>query len=415
MNKPQKNTLLETTLGNVFKLLDDDPQQLKKPSEITNSKLEQNILMTIRRHQASILWLIKTYASGKVRPRTRKVLCFALAELLFLNGAPMHAVVDAATSYVKKHHAPQEASFVNAFLRTITAKILENTTDIFQNAPETIRLEMPDCLWKRWIAEYGIDATREIAQNILDQGKTIFRLQTFPPVTSGLPDILEPLSLPDLDTKAQFFKLKKRLPSLTSFMQEHPQFYIQDPATMLAVFLLNPRPGETVADLCAAPGGKARLIAEAIQNTGRLIAADKADSKLETLKQNLRQFSCVTVIQQDAAQPTLPKQSLDAILLDVPCSNTGVLKRKPDAKWSFSKEKLQELTQIQSSILEAAVPLLKQTGRLVYSTCSLEPEENRLQVEAFLKRHADFRCASSRQLLPTSDHDGAYAALLERN
>ncbi|MBP5638663.1 MAG: RsmB/NOP family class I SAM-dependent RNA methyltransferase [Victivallales bacterium] len=407
----QKNNILETTLANVFNLLNDSNKQSSKPSDMTSSRIEQNILFTIKRHQASINWLIDKIATGKVRPRTRKVLWWALAELLFLDGAALHAVVDTATHFVKTHHALQEASFVNAILRRISDAIVTGT-DVFAKAPEIIRLEMPSNLWDRWLSSMGAKQAREIAQTILSPSPIVFRYCSWPPSDKPLPKFLEPMEAPDWMPDAQLFTSSHTPDDLGKFMVENPQIYIQDPATLLAPAMLAPIPGETIADLCAAPGGKSRIIAESLHDTGILLCQDKSEDKIQRLKSNLVHFNCVRIQTGDATRPDIPPKSLDAVILDVPCTNTGVLRRKPDAKWSFDNAKLNELVDIQRNILEAALPLLKPKGRIVYSTCSLEPEENSLQIQAFLSRHPDVSLVKERQLFPEPTHDGAYSALM---
>ena len=165
--------------------------------------------------------------------------------------------------------------------------------------------------------------------------------------------------------------------------------------------------------MCAAPGGKSVLLAESLKDTGVLYAYDIAESKLARLQENLKGFSCISVAQMDATQFQSPTP-LDAVLLDVPCSNTGVLRRKPDAKWTFDLKKLSELTAIQSQILHQASLALKPNGRLVYSTCSIEPDENDLQIKAFLQSHPDFTLVKKQLILPDENHDGAFAALLQK-
>ena len=408
---PKKGNILETTLSNVFSLLDDLHGQPLKPSDKTTSRLEQNILFTIKRHQASIDWLIDTHSRGKVRPRTRKVLWWAIAELVYLDGAAAHAIVDSATHFVKTRHAPQEASFVNALLRRISDAVV-TTQDLLAAVPEHVRLEMPSGLWKRWQESMGADRAREIAQTMLSPSPLVFRQSAWPAVDNAAPEELEPIDSPEWLPNARLYRPRFPHLDIGKFMAEHPQMYIQDPATLLAPSMLAPVPGETVADLCAAPGGKSRLIAELLHNTGRLFCRDRAEDKIPRLKANLKAFTCVDIRQGDAAQPDIPPHSLDAVLLDVPCTNTGVLRRKPDAKWSFDDQKLAELTSAQRTILEAALPLLKPGGRLVYSTCSLEPEENTLQIRSFLDRHSEARLAKEQLLYPTDTHDGAYAALI---
>ena len=154
------------------------------------------------------------------------------------------------------------------------------------------------------------------------------------------------------------------------------RFYIQDPSTLLAPMLLAPQPGETIADLCAAPGGKSLILAEMLNGAGKLLCRDRSPERLKSIQENLRLWNNVQIEEGDAAADALPKHAWDAILLDVPCSNTGVIRRRPDVRWHFSLNKLQELVALQQRILENCADAVRPGGRIIYSTCSLEEEEN---------------------------------------
>ena len=404
---------LAATLSRIFAML-DNLGAANSPSDLTDSKLEQNLLMTISRHQNAMDWLVDQHATGKVRPRTRKVLRWALAEIVFLSGVPAPHVVDAATSFVKRRHSPQEAGFVNACLRAICAD-LDKKDHFFDDAPRHIQLRLPEILWSRWQEHYGKDTATAIAEAMLLQADTFLRLREYP-LQQPPKELKGVISVepPEWAPNAKIYKLdRKAHVSIAEVFSSNTKFYIQDPATLLAPSLLAPKPGEVVADLCAAPGGKSVLLAEALKDTGVLYAYDVAESKLVRLQENLKGFSCVSIAQMDATQFQSPTP-LDAILLDVPCSNTGVLRRKPDAKWSFDLKKLSELTVIQSKILHQASQAIKPDGRLVYSTCSIEPEENDLQIEDFLHSHPDFTLVKKQLILPDANHDGAFAALLQK-
>ena len=404
---------LAATLSRIFAML-DNLGAANSPSDLTDSKLEQNLLLTISRHQNAMDWLVDQHATGKVRPRTRKVLRWALAEIVFLSGVPAPHVVDAATSFVKRRHSPQEAGFVNACLRAICAE-LDKKDHFFDDAPRHIQLRLPEILWSRWKEQFGDETSERIANALLAPADTFLRLREYPPQQPPK-DIKGVISVesPEWAPNAKIYKLdRKARMSIADVFSSNARFYIQDPATLLAPSLLAPKPGEVVADLCAAPGGKSVLLAESLKDTGVLYAYDIAESKLARLQENLKGFSCISVAQMDATQFQSPTP-LDAVLLDVPCSNTGVLRRKPDAKWTFDLKKLSELTAIQSQILHQASLALKPNGRLVYSTCSIEPDENDLQIKAFLQSHPDFTLVKKQLILPDENHDGAFAALLQK-
>ena len=221
------------------------------------------------------------------------------------------------------------------------------------------------------------------------------------------------------------FELKSHPPlaSLESFRDGW--FYIQDPSTLLAVRELAPQPGETILDLCAAPGGKTTFIAQLMGNQGRIVAQDVSEDRLQLIRENCLRLgvTCVETVvvipagvQALACSPSTLKRELqlfDRILVDAPCSNTGVMRRRVDLRWRISPEEIERLRATQLDLLKLAATKLKPGGVLVYSTCSLEPEENSEVVKEFLREHKYFQLESERELLPFVDNvDGAFVAKL---
>ncbi len=199
------------------------------------------------------------------------------------------------------------------------------------------------------------------------------------------------------------------LASLPSF--QDGGFYLQDPSTLLAVHLLDPQPGETLLDLCAAPGGKTTYLAQRMNNTGRIVAYDSSESRLRLLRENCQRLGTTQVEIRETLPP--PKAEFDRILVDAPCSNTGVLRRRVELRWRLQAEELARLVRTQRELLDTAAARLKPGGVLVYSTCSLEPEENEEVVRQFLEAHPGFSLEQQRALHPLRDRvDGAFAARL---
>jgi 16S rRNA (cytosine967-C5)-methyltransferase len=192
-------------------------------------------------------------------------------------------------------------------------------------------------------------------------------------------------------------------------------FYVQDPSTLLAVTAVDPQPGERVLDLCAAPGGKTVYMAQRMQNRGRIVAQDLQPQRLALVKENCQRLgvTCVETTLTPDSPAVNPAAPFDRVLVDAPCSNTGVLRRRVDLRWRVRQEELGRLQSGQLDLLRRAARQLKPGGRLVYSTCSLEPEENRQTVESFLAEHPHFALEAERDLLPFRDGvDGAYVASL---
>ena len=204
-------------------------------------------------------------------------------------------------------------------------------------------------------------------------------------------------------------------------------FYVQDPSTLLAPMMLDPQPGEAILDACAAPGGKTTYIAQLIFNQGRIIARDLSPDRLKLVRENGTRLgaSCIEVANAAAnvanatatAAATCDLQPLtfNRILVDAPCSNTGVLRRRVDLRWRIQPLELDRLRATQLELLNQCTPQVKPGGVMVYSTCSLEPEENTGVIQQFLAAHPDWKLTAERQLLPWVDNvDGAYVARLVR-
>jgi 16S rRNA (cytosine967-C5)-methyltransferase len=207
-------------------------------------------------------------------------------------------------------------------------------------------------------------------------------------------------------------------------------FYIQDPSTLLAVRELDPKPGETVLDLCAAPGGKTTFIAQLMQNQGRIIAAEVSRDRLGLLRQNTTRLG-ITIVESAlvgddgplqavtpavATSPLVPMPlHFDRVLLDAPCSNTGVMRRRVELRWRIQPDEIARLRRKQAELLRLAAQCVRLGGTLVYSTCSLEPEENQEVIAEFQRESPGFQLERERQLLPFADAvDGAYVARLQR-
>lgn len=193
-------------------------------------------------------------------------------------------------------------------------------------------------------------------------------------------------------------------------------FSVQDESAIQAGILLDPRPGERILDLCAAPGGKTTHLAERMGDTGELIATDTASERLARVEESARRLGLTSIethtIREDGSD--LPAGPFDAVLVDVPCSNTGVLGKRPEARWRVSAEGICELARLQQRLLRTAIDHLGPSGRVVYSTCSIEAEENERVVRQVLADHPQLQVVNERRHLPGSPADGGYQALLRK-
>lgn len=375
------------------------------------------------RWRAALDWLIEQKTEGRRQPSAaRLVLRLGLYQLFWLDRVPAHAAVHTAVQLARKLHLGRAAGFINAVLRACEREreTLRAALDRLQTDDPATGYSHPAWLVRRWTARWGTDVTGKLLAWNNRPAEIHARVNTLRTdaetlaVRWGEEGVeYEPLAFPWAEG-VPLFRLCSpgALAGLGSFRDG--LFYVQDASTLLAVDLLAPRPGDTVLDLCAAPGGKATLIAQQMSGEGLVTACDVQPRRMERLRDNLARLGAACVEAKSASvfggQPMY-----DRVLVDVPCSNTGVLRRRVDRRWRLRMEDLPPLARQQKDLLAQAARGVKRGGVLVYSTCSLEVEENTEVVEAFLAKHREFDLETDRALTPFADGvDGAYAVRLRR-
>ncbi len=364
--------------------------------------LLQAILFGVLRHRRMLDHWIGKLRDGKLDPETRDILRVGLCQLLIL-GLPDHAAVNETVEAGKA----SVRSLINAVLRRAVLsrkRLLEDLDDV----PQPVIHSHPDWLYNRWRAAFGTrNAISMMEWNNLP-AINYFRVNPLAPTPESLPGKA-------VENAPGFYQLEGSLPSA---LLASGSVYIQDPATRHSVELLAPAPGERILDACAAPGGKAFLIAAALNSAAGLVCSDSNEKRLPRLQENLDRLHAgqATIAVHDWTQPAPAKWhgSFDAILLDVPCSNTGVIRRRVDVRWRLQAPDIGKIAITQRKILENAVACLKPGGRIVYSTCSIEHDENLGLVEAFLADHPELKLVEFKDALPFRDQtDGAFAARIE--
>lgn len=401
-------------------LTDDKNFPDRQISEVQNGRpFVTEVVYGICRHYSTLAWVIEQLAREYPKPDAEALLLLGLYELYYMDTEPYAAINEAVNMASSKN----QKGFINGLLRSADRK----QDDIFlklNKAPFHIQASFPKVLTDRWTERFGKADTKTLCGFFNQPAETIVRINP----TAVSEDIFVKnckeksisVSKKAVRTTGTFYTIPRGVPvpSLPGF--NDGWFSVQDPATATAIDLLEPKPGEKILDACAAPGGKTVAIASLMQDDGELVAMDIHDDRIAQLKQTLLRmdFPRVEVRQGDAREqpPVEERDEFDAILLDVPCMNTGVLGRRADARWRFSLERMEKMRKTQLEILNACALRLKPGGRIVYSTCSLEPEENELLVEEWAKSTLDFELRRTKKVWPFKKQtDGAFAALLVRD
>ena len=325
--------------------------------------------------------LMKQWPKGELEA----LLYIGAAQILYMPDVPDFAAVSETVEAAKGCENPSIAKVVNGVLRNVIRR-REEFEKMIADATLEERESFPPALVRRWERRFGAENAARLCAWHNTPAETFIARRD-----------------------GSFVKLERgqRVEDVPGYADG--DFIVQDPGTRLAIELLDPRPDERILDACAAPGGKTVQIA---WRGASVVACEVNPKRRRRLEENLARLKLgVEVI------PELPaSQTFDKVLVDAPCSNTGVLRRRPDARWNWNEEKLAALVKLQAEILDACASRVAPGGALVYSTCSNEPEENEAQVTAFLARHPDFSLEESRESIPfESGTDGAFAARLRRN
>lgn len=364
--------------------------------------LVQALVFGVLRNRTWLDHVIDSLRQGRLDLEMRLILQIGLCQL-FLLGMADHAAV-----YETVNLAPSRLrGLVNAILRNALRREKAILAER-EKLPLPILYSTPAWLVERWTQQTDRETTRDLLRWNNTTPRLYVRANPLIPM-DGIPASLAPL-----DRAPGWFSVEGPLP-LEDI--QAGSLYVADPSTRYAIDLLAPRPGEEILDACAAPGGKAAAIIAATGGKARLTATDLHEHRLPTLQENLdRQGSAsVKTAQADWSQPCPPEweRHFDAVLLDVPCSNTGVIQRRVDVRWRVTPAEIRRLAALQKSILENASRAVKPGGRLVYSTCSIDAEEDGLLVRDFLRNHPEWTLKEEKLILPHQEKsDGAYAALL---
>jgi 16S rRNA (cytosine967-C5)-methyltransferase len=389
---------VETTEAYADRLLDalTDRAQL----EARDRALARELVLGTLRWQRRLDWALARASRRPLMtlaPWVRALLRLTAYQLAFLDRIPAWAAVHEAVELAKRRRAPGVVAFVNGVLRTIASASRPWPVPEAADPTEALALRTSHPTWliARWWARYGPEEAEALALAMNAAPAVVVRANTLRIPVARLAATLEAAGV--TATPTRYAPEGLVLDRVGDLRQLGPlrdgTATVQDEAAMLVGHALGARPGDTVADVCAAPGTKTTHLAGLMGNRGRIIAADPHRGRLDLLRAAAVRLGATIVEPRLAEAQALAREVgpvCDAVLVDAPCSNLGVLRRNPDGKWRRRPEDLATLATAQAAILDAAALLVRPGGILVYATCSLEPEENEVVVAGLRARRPEF-------------------------
>ncbi len=362
--------------------------------------LLNELVLGVIRQKGLLDWILGSLSKYRLENLDRRllnILRLGIYQKRFLSRIPDYALVSESVNLARLSGGKKAADFTNAVLRNYLRyadKIVfpDESRDLALNF--SVRFSHPEWLLKRWIKRFGIEKTRLLCQFNNQLPPLTIRANTLKIARGELKNKLE---------KAGFrLELTKYAPEGlivlgggNIFRQQSFNsgfFQAQDESAMLVSHLLSPRKGEFIIDLCSAPGGKTTHLAGLMEDQGEILALDIKREKLARVEENCQRLglNCIKTLLLRGEDLKDLKRKPEAVLLDAPCSNLGVLRRRVEAKWRITPQKIKELKKQQLKLLKRSASLLKKGGRLVYATCTITPEENEEVIGEFLEGNRYF-------------------------
>lgn len=375
-----------------------------KSIQAKDKPLVQHLVFGVLRQRRLLDKWIWKLRKGKLDDDTRRILQLGLFQL-FHTRVPDHAAVNETLRLASS----KTRGLANAILRRATREREALEKLAIETSP-AVRFSLPDFLYDKWLGQFGKKETEKLCQWCQEPAPIYFRRNELHPESLKLCKD-QGLKRVKVGERDDFYQIDE----IPQMLLDGGVGYIQDPATLLACDLLGVKSGHRVLDAFAAPGGKTAYLTQVMGNEGTLIATDTVDKRLERLRENLQRLGVKRpmVKQADWSEPHPELELFDRILLDVPCSNTGVLRRRVDLRWRLAPEVFAEMAELQFTLASNALKQLRPGGRAVYSTCSIEPEENEQLVDRLLKNDPSLDRREVVTSMPQTDgFDGAFATLL---
>lgn len=363
----------------------------------------QNIL----RRRSYLDFVIDEYSSIKVdemKPRLKNVLRLGLYELLFMGGTPDYATINESVELIKYSLGSKAGDLVNAILRNIQRDIENLPKPAFKDRTKLIATTFshPEWMVKRWVKRFGEREAFQLMQANNQRPHYYVRVNNLRTKTSNFKLRMEKLDIEFEESEwlPDYFKVDSVAPFISKGLLKKGICLVQDIAAGFAPTILEPMPDEIIYDLCAAPGTKSIVMSDMMEASGSITAVDVNPSRLELLAQSAMDYHAENIkIRQDDVRE-LNLKLADGVLLDAPCTGTGVLSKRADLRWKRTEEELENSIKLQEELLDEAANHVTRGGRLVYSTCSIEPEENWEQIQKFLDKYDNYELEPLGEFLP---------------
>ena len=351
----------------------------------------------------------------KMKPLIRELMRLSVYQIMYMDGVLDAAVCNEAVKLARKRGFSGLSGFVNGVLRSVA----RGWKDVaFQN--ESVRYSVPEWIIDGWNADYGRDVTEKMLEAFMQPAKITVRTNTQKCTPEELKDRLsqEGVTVEAIEGISYAFALSgfDYLAGLGSF--QDGWFYVQDISSMTVAHAADPKKGDYIIDVCAAPGGKSSHLAELLDGSGMVEARDLTEYKVGLIEENILRHDLhnMKAVQQDATLfDEASVEKADILICDLPCSGLGVIGRKSDIRYKMTAEKAHDLAVLQQEMLDTVWKYVKRGGKLIYSTCTIHKEENEDNVAAFLQKHPQFTLVEQRQIFPMEGSDGFFVAKMIRS
>lgn len=396
------------TLANFEETLHVD-QRILNQVEGQDRQQANEYVQGILRRRKYLDFLIRHYSNvefDEMGPLFKNILRLGIYDLLFMDGTPEYAAVNESVEIAKEKMSSKTGDLVNAILRKIQREKSSLPKPKTKNRTELIAITFshPEWMVKRWVDRFGEREAFQLMQANNQRPRFFIRVNNIRTQTENFKLRMNKhdVTFEESDWLPGYFQVDSVKEMLTKGWFEKGFCQVQDIAAGFAPWILDPQPDESIYDLCAAPGTKSIVMADLMQNQGSILAIDISPDRLAKTAENALNFGAeiIRIRRADLTDESIDLKPTAGVLLDAPCTGTGVLSKRADLRWQRTEKDLREMVKLQEKLLDNAAKLVKEDGRLVYSTCSLEPEENLDQVENFLKKHNNFELQELDDYLP---------------